>query len=459
MEQCQFCNNMFGDKKMLKRHQQKTKYCIKIQELKDALAKEKEALAKEKANSAYLNEIICKYCKKSFKTKYILDNHQTQAKYCLKLQESQLCNREIISNLVTCKFCNKNFSSRNFIRHDLTCKKKFDFLLNEKDQENAKIKFEKAEEIDKLKAEKVEIYKNIADRCFGAFEEIAKKPTYQKTSTKNIQNNLMISQLTPLNLTQPNVESVIESNYTSNHFYGGQKGAAQMIYKHFVMDDNGKSKIICTDMKQGAFHHKNSNGEHVVDYNNSHLIKTVHAPLKKKAFEIAAKELVKFPDMIKEINKNSTSISEMTSKPGVFNTAMAEMTGKNSARELLIETISSDFDLSITEEWLIENAKFLTIDHILRGPEGYAEYALSYPLNHRLIEEDYLNPTFIKYKDRTGNIITDYYGKMLTKMLFDSVKEKTHELINSNDNVKFENRNIEDSNFQEEFISILMNNI
>ena len=33
--------------------------------------------------------------------------------------------------------------------------KKFDFLLNEKDQENAKIKFEKAEEIDKLKAEKV----------------------------------------------------------------------------------------------------------------------------------------------------------------------------------------------------------------------------------------------------------------------------------------------------------------
>jgi hypothetical protein len=262
-----------------------------------------------------------------------------------------------------------------------------------------------------------------------------------------------------LNLTQPNVESVIESNYTSNHFYGGQKGAAQMIYKHFVMDDNGKSKIICTDMKQGAFHHKNSNGEHVVDYNNSHLIKTVHAPLKKKAFEIAAKELVKFPDMIKEINKNSTSISEMTSKPGVFNTAMAEMTGKNSARELLIETISSDFDLSITEEWLIENAKFLTIDHILRGPEGYAEYALSYPLNHRLIEEDYLNPTFIKYKDRTGNIITDYYGKMLTKMLFDSVKEKTHELINSNDNVKFENRNIEDSNFQEEFISILMNNI
>ena len=349
---------------------------------------------------------------------------------------------------MTCKYCNKNFSSGSFKRHDEICKKKIQFLLNEKEEENAK-----------LKDEKVEIYKNIADRCLGAFEEIAKKPTYHKTSTKNIQNNLMISQLTPLNLAHPNIESVIDSNYTSNYFYGGQKGAAQMIYKHFVTDENGKSKIICTDMKQGAFHHKNSNGEHIVDYNNSHLIKTVHAPLKKKVCEIAAKELVKNPDMMKEINKNSTSISELTSKPGVFNTAMAEMTGKNSARELLIEPILFESDLAITEEWLVDNAKFLTIDHILRGPEGYADYALTYPLNDRLIEEDCSDLTFIKYKNRSGDIITDYCGKMLTKMIFDSLREKTRELIETNDHLIFDYGNIEDSNFQKEFTSIVMNNI
>jgi len=60
---------------------------------------------------------------------------------------------------------------------------------------------------------------------------------------------------------------------------------------------------------------------------------------------------------------------------------------------------------------------------------------LSYPLNDRLIEEDYLDPTFIKYKDITGDIITDYDGKMLTKMLFDSVRGQTNELIESNKNV------------------------
>ena len=232
-----------------------------------------------------------------------------------------------------------------------------------------------------------------------------------------------------------------------------------MIYKHFVTDENGKSKIICTDMKQGAFHHKNSNGEHVVDYNNSHLIKTVHAPLKKKVCEIAAKELVKNPDMMKEINKNSTSISELTSKPGVFNTAMAEMTGKNSARELLIEPILFESDLAITEEWLVDNAKFLTIEHILRGPEGYADYALTYPLNDRLIEEDCSDLTFIKYKNRSGDIITDYCGKMLTKMIFDSLREKTRELIETNDHLIFDYGNIEDSNFQKEFTSIVINNI
>ena len=54
MKQCQFCNNIFGDTKMLKQHQKKTKYCLKIQEEKQqAEAKEKkeaeELILKEKA--------------------------------------------------------------------------------------------------------------------------------------------------------------------------------------------------------------------------------------------------------------------------------------------------------------------------------------------------------------------------------------------------------------------------
>ena len=29
MEKCEFCSNIFGDAKMLRQHQKKTKYCLK----------------------------------------------------------------------------------------------------------------------------------------------------------------------------------------------------------------------------------------------------------------------------------------------------------------------------------------------------------------------------------------------------------------------------------------------
>jgi hypothetical protein len=462
MEKCQFCNNMFGNTQMLRQHQKKTKYCLKIQEAK---AKE-EIEAKEKKDSDELalkekqRELTCKFCGKQFKTKYLLNKHQTQAKYCLLLQESQN-SREIITSFVTCTFCNKNFSSSTFNRHDSTCKKKNQFLLNQKDQEIAmmKMKAENAEEIAKMKAEIGSIYKESAERAQATIEEIAKQPTYQKNSTRNIQNNLMISNLTPLDLSQARVDSIIDEKYTKNDFYEGQKGAAQIIHKHILTDLNGKSQIVCTDTERGTFHHKDLNGDHVVDYKNAHLIDRVHLPLKIKASKFASEECVKNPTAYKDIVMNESSIRELEAKPGLFNRTMAQLTGKKCVRPLSVKSSEQPSYLPITEELLLENAKFLTIDHILRGPEGYADYALSYPLNDRLIEEEYSNPTFIKYKDRKGDIITDHGGKMLLKMLLESVRERTHELIESNDNVRCECGNIEDSIFQEEFISIVMSNI
>jgi hypothetical protein len=480
MEQCQFCNNMFGNTQMLKQHQKKTKYCLKIQE--DQAKKVETAKLQQ-----ITTELTCQFCNKQFKTKYLLRIHQTQTKYCLKIQESQN-SEEIIPSLIVCIYCSKTFSSGSFNRHDLICKKKNAKIKADKDdeisklknekaekaeeiaklkaekaEEIAKLKAEKAEEIAKLKAEKAEsitlIYKASAELAQATINEIAKRPTYQKNSTRNIQNNLMISNLTPLDLTQARVDSIIDEKYTKNDFYEGQKGAAQVIHKHILTDSNGKSQIVCTDTERGTFHHKDLNGEHVVDYKNAHLIDRVHLPLKIKASKFASEECVKNPTAYKDIVMNESSIRELESKPGLFNRTMAQLTGKKCVKPLLVKS-ESNSDLAITEEWLIENAKFLTIEHILRGPEGYADYALSYPLNDRLIEEeDYLNPTFIKYKDRKGNIITDYGGKMLVKMLIDSVRERTHELIESNDNVRCECGNIEDSIFQEEFISIVMSNI
>jgi hypothetical protein len=404
MEKCHFCNNMFGNTQMLKQHQKKTKYCLKIQ----------EELAKDKS-------FKCKYCDNYFKTKYKLATHQTQAKYCLKLQESQ--NSQIISTLETCKYCNKNFSTINFVRHDSSCKKKIHFL----NEEITRLKSEKDQEITKMKDEKIEIYKNLADRAHATIEEIAKKPTYhQKTSTKNIQNNI-IANLTPLDLSQNRV-ALIAEKYTKSDFYQGQKGVAQIVHKHLLTDSEGKSQIVCTDAKQGAFHHKALDGEQVVDYENSHLIKSVHDPIKKKACEIAAVEITKNPMLMAEITKNSFSISELDQKPGVFNRRMAQLTGKNCARLVSAPEPKLEEILPITQELLIENIKFLTIEHIVKGPEGYADYFITYVLKDRIIVVDYLNP-LVKFKDGVGETIIDYGAVILTKLIFDSVRDRNKELI------------------------------
>ena len=108
----------------------------------------------------------------------------------------------------------------------------------------------------------------------------------------------------------------------------------------------------------------------------------------------------------------------------------------------------------------MENAKFLTIEHILRGPEGYADYALSYPLNNRLIiDDDYYDSEhkveFLKYKDFNGDIIADVNGLLLVKMIVDSLKDVKNKLLIEHNIVGFNDELI----FTEEFRKILIDNI
>jgi len=82
----------------------------------------------------------------------------------------------------------------------------------------------------------------------------------------------------------------------------------------------------------------------------------------------------------------------------------------------------------LTDEHLVSNVPNLTIDHIIKGPAGYAEYALEYPLKDRMICSDYSRRK-VKFKDKDGNVITDPEMTTLTKKFFESIKEKNKELI------------------------------
>jgi len=82
----------------------------------------------------------------------------------------------------------------------------------------------------------------------------------------------------------------------------------------------------------------------------------------------------------------------------------------------------------VTDEYLLDNVKHLSIDHILRGPEGYADYALEYPLKNSLICVDYSRRK-VKFKDKDGNVITDPEMNNLATKFFNSIKDKNKDLI------------------------------
>ena len=96
----------------------------------------------------------------------------------------------------------------------------------------------------------------------------------------------------------------------------------------------------------------------------------------------------------------------------------------------------------ISSEHMLEHAQNLTLEHIQKGASGYAEYALEYPLKERIACVDYSRRK-MKFKDKDGNLITDPEMVKLAPMFFNSIKEKSSEIVYSQndpnmDSVMFE---------------------
>ena len=83
---------------------------------------------------------------------------------------------------------------------------------------------------------------------------------------------------------------------------------------------------------------------------------------------------------------------------------------------------------NITDECLSENVKHLSIEHILKGPEGYTEYALEYSLKNSLKCDD-RETLLVKYKNKDGVVIMDPGMVNVSKKFFGSIQVKNSELI------------------------------
>ena len=93
-------------------------------------------------------------------------------------------------------------------------------------------------------------------------------------------------------------------------------------------------------------------------------------------------------------------------------------------------------------EHMLEQSSNLTLEHIQKGASGYAEYALEYPLKERIACVDYSRRK-MKFKDKEGNLITDPEMVKLAPMFFNSIKDKSSQIVYSQndpnmDSVMFE---------------------
>ena len=83
----------------------------------------------------------------------------------------------------------------------------------------------------------------------------------------------------------------------------------------------------------------------------------------------------------------------------------------------------------LTTEHLQSNAQFLSMDHLKKGFQGYAEYALEFPLKGMVTCTDFSRRK-VKYNNEEGDLVVDPDMKKLCTNLFSAIRSRNQELTN-----------------------------
>jgi hypothetical protein len=133
-------------------------------------------------------------------------------------------------------------------------------------------------------------------------------------------------------------------------------------------------------------------------------------------------------DLQTQLSKYESTIKQLQDKlENIAIKAVQRPTTTNNMNKTQINNIIQKME-PITQTHLIDQAPNLTIEHVQKGASGYAEYALEYPLKDRVACVDYSRRK-IKFKDTEGNVVTDPEMVKLAPMFFESIKNKSSQLV------------------------------
>jgi hypothetical protein len=204
----------------------------------------------------------CTFCNTDFDKKSSLTRHQTTARFCLKLQETN--NTKIEKRLFECESCKKELTSKPRLEYHINiCKEKKKLDMQKLTQTDNQKYTDLQLQINQLKKELEET----KTRSVVANTNNTINITNFDNSTHNYGS--ILTYMTP-----EVVKETFEKNYKLEDFFGAQKALAEFTTKNFLMGKN-KALYLCKDKARNRFSFTDEDKNEIEDLNAAILIKLV----------------------------------------------------------------------------------------------------------------------------------------------------------------------------------------
>lgn len=201
----------------------------------------------------------CTFCNTDFDKKSSLTRHQTTARFCLKLQETN--NTKIEKRLFECESCKKELTSKPRLEYHINiCKEK------------KKLDMQKLTQTDNQKYTDLQLQINQLKK---ELEETKTRSVVANTiNITNFDNSTHNYGSILTYMTPEVVKETFEKNYKLEDFFGAQKALAEFTTKNFLMGKN-KALYLCKDKARNRFSFTDEDKNEIEDLNAAILIKLV----------------------------------------------------------------------------------------------------------------------------------------------------------------------------------------
>ena len=306
-------------------------------------------------------ESRCQFCNNTFQNISILNHHQKNAKYCLKIQSKE---KPVVFQ---CQFCTKKLSSKQSLdRHSKVCNIKNTVLQEVESPRNILERYnikcrenvEMRQQMMNMKSD-IQKYQQEIQRLQTKIEEIA-----MQTKQNITINNKINQQVIQLNPITDQYLSEQAQNFTISHFKNGLDGISEYAIEYPL-----KNALTCSDQNRQQFNWRDGdNGNHVIcDSKMYHLTRKLGKSLQEKS-ETLLTEVIneveeKYTDLIYQHTQNNETIEVEYYKEKLVDLKKLYMDYKDNVTKLaggdlgnVIQKFSKLMSMKLPKYKMIENS-------------------------------------------------------------------------------------------------------